>query len=159
MSGDDDEMEMTDDDDAKQATEGADDSDNSVTATRIDGYTHEMVADGHDLIVDEPASVGGADKGPSPIGLLTSALASCTAITVEMYAERKGWELGEFKVCVAQHRHDDGTRHFEVKLHLPGGLSEERSLKLKQIAGKCPVHKALHGESRVSIGDKVVAAG
>ncbi len=159
MGEDDPQDEMENDDDAKEATEGADDSDNSVTATRIDGYTHEMVADGHELTADEPESVGGADKGPSPIGLLTAALASCTAITVEMYAERKGWELGEFKVCVDQHRHDDGARHFEVKLHLPGGLSEERSLKLKQIASKCPVHKALHGESRVSIGDKVVVAG
>lgn len=150
---------MSEDQDQREATEGADDNENSVTATRVDGYTHEMVADGHQLIVDEPESVGGADKGPSPIGLLTSALASCTAITVEMYAERKGWDLGDFKVCASQHRHDDGTRHFEVKLHLPGGFSEDRSLKIKEIAGKCPVHQALHGESRVSIGDKVVASG
>lgn len=142
-----------------EATTGADDDDNSVTATRIDGYAHQMTADGHELVVDEPEEVGGSNKGPTPIGLLTAALASCTAITVEMYAERKGWELGEFKVCVDQHRHDDGTRHFGVTLHLPGGMSEQQSMKIKQIAGKCPVHKSLHGQTKVSIGDRVVVAG
>lgn len=135
------------------------DAHNSVTAVRTGGFTHRMEVDGHELIADEPESAGGSNRGPTPIGLLAASLASCTAITVEMYADRKGWDLGEFSVCVEQHRHDDGSRHFEVTLYLPGGLSEERSLRIKKIAGKCPVHKALGGESKISIGDRVVTSG
>ena len=66
-----------------------------VVARRREGFAHEVeIEGGHTLLVDEPARVGGTDTGPSPGRLLAASLAACTAITIEMYAERKGWEIG-----------------------------------------------------------------
>ena len=66
-----------------------------VVARRREGYAHDVeIEGGHSLISDEPESVGGTDTGPSPTRLLAASLAACTAITVEMYADRKGWDVG-----------------------------------------------------------------
>ena len=127
-----------------------------ATASRRSGYTHDVTIGEHSLIADEPADKGGNDEGPSPTDLLAAALASCTAVTVEMYADRKGWELPDLRVAVT-HELDPETkvRSFDVQMHLPGGLSEEQTQRIRQIAGKCPVHKALAGESTVAIHDRV----
>ena len=61
-----------------------------ATARRIEGFQHRVEVDGHELITDEPQDAGGTDKGPSPTRLLTASLAACTAITIVMYADRKG---------------------------------------------------------------------
>ena len=74
-----------------------------VTARRRgeEGFTHDVeIEGGHKLVVDEPAAAGGADLGPKPTLLLASSLAGCTAITMELYAARKGWDLGEVEVDV-----------------------------------------------------------
>ena len=72
-----------------------------VLARRRDGYTHDVeIEGGHTLVIDEPLDSGGANEGPSPTRTLGAALAACTAITTEMYAERKGWELGALQVEV-----------------------------------------------------------
>ena len=72
-----------------------------ATARRRQGYTHDVeIQGGHRLVIDEPEEAGGANQGPSPTRTLAAALAACTAITMEMYAERKGWELGEVEVEV-----------------------------------------------------------
>ena len=127
-----------------------------VTATRRKGFAHDITVRGHSLVADEAEDNGGNDEGPDPIELLSAALASCTAITVEMYADRKGWELPELRVTVTQEVDPETkVRSFDVRMHLPGGLSEEQTQRIRQIAGKCPVHKALANESTVAIHDRV----
>lgn len=131
-----------------------------VSASRRSGYTHDVTIRGHRLVADEPEDKGGDDNGPVPTELLAAALASCTAITVEMYADRKGWDLSELRVSVTQEVHPETkVRSFEVNLHLPGGLSEEQTQRVRQIAAKCPVHRALANESTVAIRDRIETAG
>ncbi|HEY7152059.1 MAG TPA: OsmC family protein [Solirubrobacterales bacterium] len=131
-----------------------------VVARRRQGYTHEVeIQGGHRLVVDEPAEAGGGDQGPSPTRMLAAALASCAAITVEMYADRKGWELGDLEVDVEMEYGQSGVpQSFVVTLHLPRELSEEQTERLREIAGRCPVHRALSGDREVTITDRVEPA-
>ena len=72
-----------------------------VVARRREGFAHEVeIEGGHTIVVDEPVEAGGTDTGPSPTRLLAASLAGCTAMTMEMYAERKGWEIGKVEVDV-----------------------------------------------------------
>lgn len=131
-----------------------------VTARRRSGYTHDVeIEGGHSVVVDEPEAAGGADEGPSPTRLLAAALASCTAITMEMYAARKGWELGDVEVEVdVEYGEKSVPRAFDVALRLPAGLSEDQLERLKRIAGRCPVHRVLSSETEVTIEDRVEVA-
>jgi putative redox protein len=131
-----------------------------VVARRRQGYTHEVeIQGGHRLVVDEPAEAGGSDQGPSPTRMLAAALASCAAITVEMYADRKGWVLGDLEVDVEMEYGQSGVpQSFVVTLHLPRELSEEQTERLREIAGRCPVHRALSGDREVTITDRVEPA-
>jgi putative redox protein len=128
-----------------------------VTARRRQGFTHDVeIQGGHRLVVDEPEDDGGADQGPSPTRTLAAALAACTAITAEMYAGRKGWEVGELEVAVEMEYGEASVpRSFVVTLNLPRELSEDQIARLKVIAGKCPVHRALSHEREVTIEDRV----
>jgi putative redox protein len=128
----------------------------SVKASRRKGYAHSVTARHHTLVVDEPESVGGADTGPSPTELLAMSLASCTAITVEMYADRKGWDLGTVEVEVDYESRSSVPVRYEVVVKLPDDLSEDQLDTLLVIAGKCPVHRALAGE--VEISDRIERA-
>ena len=71
-----------------------------ASAKRRKGYAHSLTAGHHTLIADEPRDKGGTDTGASPMQLLALSLAGCTAITIEMYAERKGWDVGDVEVEV-----------------------------------------------------------
>lgn len=125
-----------------------------AVARRLRGFTHEIEVNGHQLVADEPAEAGGSDEGPSPTRLLSASLAACTAITVEMYADRKGWELDDIEVAADFEGAPRGEpARFEVLLRLPKHLSEEQVERIKVIAGKCPVHRTLAGE--VQIEDRV----
>jgi putative redox protein len=128
-----------------------------ATARRRQGYAHDVeIQGGHRLVIDEPEESGGANQGPSPTRTLAAALAACTAITMEMYAGRKDWELGEVEVEVEMEYGESSVpRSFVVILRLPKGLTEEQVERLKVIAGKCPVHRALSHETEVSIEDRV----
>jgi putative redox protein len=127
-----------------------------AVAARRSGWEHEVVIDDHHrLVMDEPESKGGADAGPSPTRVVGASLAACTAITVEMYAERKGWEVGDLAVEVEMEYDGEVPSEFTVTLHLPGGLSEEQLERLRTIAGRCPVHRALAAETKVSITDRI----
>ena len=129
----------------------------TAVARRRGGFTHDVeIEGGHSLVLDEPTDRGGGDAGPSPMRAVSGALAACTAITVEMYAERKGWELGAVEVEVE--REDDGrggARSFTVTLRVAEPLTDEQREKLLVIAGKCPVHRALAGETHVAIADRI----
>jgi putative redox protein len=101
----------------------------------------------HRLTADEPVAHGGEDSGPSPQELLAASLASCTAITMEMYAERKGWEIGEVVVDVDYEPAQRGSpTRFVMNVQLAKELPEEQRDRLMQIAAKCPVHRTLEGE-------------
>jgi putative redox protein len=108
----------------------------------------------HRLTVDEPEDQGGDDAGPSPEELLAASLASCTAITMEMYAKRKGWDAGEMTVDVQYEPAQRGSpTRFVVNVIMPKELPEEQRERLMQIAAKCPVHRTL--ESEVMFDEKV----
>ena len=130
-----------------------------VVARRRRGYAHDVeIEGGHRLVIDEPTEAGGSNEGPSPTRAVAAALAACTAITVEMYAERKEWELGTLEVEVEMDYEGAVPASFTVVLRLPGGFTEERQERLRVIAGKCPVHRALSNETPVSITDRVAPA-
>ncbi len=119
-----------------------------IVARRHDGFTHVVEVDGgHSLVVDEPEAAGGNDRGPSPTRVLGASLAACTAITVEMYADRKGWDIGDVAVDVDYEPAQRGSpTRFRMSLQLAKELPEEQREKLMQIAAKCPVHRTLEGE-------------
>ena len=111
-------------------------------------FTHTVEIRQHRLIADEPPEQGGEDKGPSPQELLAASLASCTAITLEMYAERKGWDIGSLEVeCEYVPPPRGLPTHFELVLRIPDACTEEQIEKLRVIAAKCPVHRMLDGEA------------
>ena len=114
-------------------------------ARRRDGLTHTVEIDGHEVITDEPVADGGNDLGVRPTRMLAVALASCTATTVAMYADRKGWDIEGTTVIVdfeGVAKRGDRTG-FAVEVGLPPGLDDEQREKLMVIAGKCPVHRVL----------------
>lgn len=127
-------------------------------ANRILGFAHDVeIEGGHTVRVDEPEGTGGTNTGPSPTRLLAASLAACVAVTVEMYAARKGWELGAVEVEVDAAYEDYAPRSFDVALRLPEGLDEEQRQRLLTIAGKCPVHRALTGDAGVTVSDRIEA--
>lgn len=119
-----------------------------ATARRTSGtYKHAVQVRGHEIVVDELVDAGGDDMGPDPQEMLAVSLASCTAITMEMYAKRKGWDIGEIEVDVEYSPAERGTpTKFDMVLRLPDGLSDEQVERLRVIAAKCPVHRTLDGE-------------
>ena len=127
-----------------------------VVARRRKGYAHEVeIEGGHTVLVDEPVDAGGTDTGPSPTRLLAASLASCVAVTIEMYAERKGWDIGKVEVDVDAEYEGYAPHSFEITLRLPPGLSDEQRQRLLAIAGKCPVHKALAHETPVTVSERI----
>jgi putative redox protein len=127
-----------------------------AVARRREGYTHDVEVDGHSLVADEPEDAGGANAGPSPTRLLAGALASCTAITVEMYADRKGWDLGAVEVEVEmEYGKPSVPKSFLVTLKLPKEMSDEQQQRLGEIAGRCPVHRVLSRDVEVEVEDRI----
>ena len=111
------------------------------------GFKHSVQVRDHQLTIDEPLDAGGDDTGPDPQELLAVSLATCTAITMEMYAARKGWDIGHVEVDVEYSPAERGCpTRFELVLRLPAGLSEEQVANLRVTAAKCPIHRTLDGE-------------
>jgi putative redox protein len=128
-----------------------------VVATRRRGYTHDVeIEGGHTLVIDEPVADGGGNEGPSPTRTLGAALAACTAITAEMYADRKGWDLGALEVEVQIAYDGPAPTGFEVTLRCPAELDDDQLQRLLRIAAKCPVHRLLSQETTVTVIDHVV---
>ena len=139
-------------------------SDHQV-AVRVDtdGLTADIAAGRHAWRADEPADVGGDDFGPTPYELLQSALGSCTAMTLRLYADRKGWDTGEITVHL-----DHAKKHFAdsgdpetaksridaidvvVDVEKAGELGAEKLDRLMEIARKCPVHRTLTSPIRIA---------
>ena len=131
-----------------------------VSRTPVDGFRTEVQMGKHSLIADEPTSVGGTDAGPTPYDLLASALATCTSMTLRMYAQHKQIDLRSATVRVKHGRvhaddcvdceQDKGMIHeFRRELALDGDLTAAQRLRMVEIADRCPVHKTLHNEIKV----------
>ena len=118
-----------------------------ATARRSAHFSHTVSIREHQLVTDESRSRGGDDEGPNPEELLAASLASCTAITIEMYAQRKHWDVGPVEIDVQYTPAERGCpTKFELVLHLPTQLSDEQVEQLRVIAAKCPIHRTLDGE-------------
>jgi putative redox protein len=116
-------------------------------ARQRERYTHDVKAGGHLITVDEPKESGGGDLGPSPQELLAASLAACTAVTMEMYAQRKGWDTNGLAVdCNYTPAERGCPTRFALVLKMPAHLDEAQIEKLQVIAAKCPVHRTLEGE-------------
>ena len=119
-----------------------------ATARREDGKLRQSIRiRDHTVEADEPKDHGGEDSAPSPQELLAASLASCTAITMEMYAQRKGWDVGEVSVDVNYEPAQRGSpTRFTMVVNFPKELPEDQRERLMQIGAKCPVHRVLEGE-------------
>src|SRR5204863_9141444 len=118
-----------------------------ATARRENGFRHVVTVSSHELRSDEPNDTGGTDSAPSPQELLAASLASCTAVTMEMYAQRKGWDIGGVEVACEYTPAERGCpTRFNLVIRLSDDLSDEQVERLRVIAAKCPVHRTLDGE-------------
>jgi putative redox protein len=146
----------------QEETKQATTTDNRVVVrTGSSGFRTEILANGHPLIADEPLSVGGTNTGPSPYELLAASLGACTTMTLRMYADRKGWPLEGVEVrlehakihCVDCAEASGGKPKIDSirrELVLEGDLDSEQRKRLVEIADRCPVHRTLHSEVRVT---------
>jgi len=130
------------------------------------GYRTDVMAGGHSLISDEPESVGGTDRGPSPYDLVNAALGACTAMTLRMYADRKEWPLEEVTVrldhgkvhaedretCTDGEDGGGGSKidRFEREISVEGELDDEQRERLLEIADRCPVSRTLKARAEVA---------
>ena len=126
-----------------------------------DGFTTEMKLGNHYYRADEPLRVGGNDFGPTPYELLAGSLSACTAMTIQMYAKRKGWPIENVEVHTSYSRtyahdcegcEDDPSNKIDTftrLIKLTANLDEKQRARILQIADKCPVHKTLHSETQV----------
>lgn len=131
-----------------------------VARTYIDGFRTVVRAGPHALIADEPVGVGGTDLGPTPYGLLSASLATCTSMTLKMYASRKQLDLQSATVRVTHRRiHAEDCAdceagagyvdEFRREIEFDGELSGTERGRLLEIADKCPVHRTLHNEIKI----------
>lgn len=125
-----------------------------------DGFTTVMKVGNHYLVADEPAGFGGNDFGPSPYELVSAGLSACTAMTIQMYAKRKEWNLENVEVhtsydkshaqdCEDCESNSSKIDTFHREIRLTGDLDEKQKNRILQIADKCPVHRTLHSQTQV----------
>ncbi len=144
-----------------EAADGDEDASHAVVArTPAGGFRTDLVASGHRLVADEPVSYGGSDLGPTPYDLLAAALASCTTMTMQVYARHKKLDLKtagarvthskvHAKDCEDCETSEGRIDEFRRELTIEGDLSEEQRQRIAAIADRCPVHRTLHGEIRI----------
>lgn len=134
--------------------------DKRVLAVNTDGLRADVRARGYQFVVDEPEEAGGSEEGPTPYDHIAAALASCTVLTLRMYADRKDWPLEEARAVVFHEKvhaedcedceHEEGDIGLLTReLTLTGELDDEQRQRLLQIADRCPVHRTLEGNIEV----------
>jgi putative redox protein len=131
----------------------------SVRTVAPDGLVTEAAVGPHRIRFDEPVSTpGGTDAGPAPTEILLAALGACEAITLRMYAARKGWALRDVAVHLSGAT-VNGVFVIRRRLELQGDLDQAQRTRLHEIACRCPVHRILDNEVRVDDVIDVGAAG
>lgn len=134
-----------------------------VTGTSGDGLRHTVLAGGHRMVLDEPVPIG-TDLGPTPYDALLAALGGCTAMTVRMYAQRKGWPLDDVTVALRHDRlHTQDCADCETaegrvdrirrEITLDGPLDDEQRTRLLEMADRCPVHRTLLSEIKIETSE------
>lgn len=120
----------------------------SIRAVSDGGLAMQVSVGAHTFRSDEPFDVGGTDTGPMPSELLLAAVGACEAITLRMYAARKGWTLSDVRVRLTAAT-VDGVYVIKRHLELEGDLDSDQRARLHDIATRCPVQRAITGEVRV----------
>ena len=116
---------------------------NTVTALIANkNYETKLISRAHTLVADEPESLGGMDVGPDAGDLLRMSLATCTAITLRMYANRKEYDIHEIRVHVSSETLDK-TFILHREIEIDGDVDETVRTRMIQIANACPIHKTL----------------
>jgi putative redox protein len=117
-----------------------------IASVHVDGgapkYAQSIRIGRHAIVSDEPEHGGGADAGPAPYGLVLAGLGACTSITLRMYADRKGWDLGPVHVDLVMVRDGDAER-IERTIRLAASVTTEQRTRLAEIAEKTPVTKSV----------------
>jgi putative redox protein len=117
---------------------------------------HEVDVNGrHTIVTDEPERLGGTDEGPAPHELLAATLASCVATMIAMYAQNRGWDIGETAVAV-DYDPDSSPRRFAIDVHLPNDLTPDQQRRLERVAETCPVRRAM--ETGFTFEERTVTA-
>ncbi|HJV50439.1 MAG TPA: OsmC family protein [Noviherbaspirillum sp.] len=120
-----------------------------IRVHRGEGKLQHVIEIGpHTVLTDAPRMYGGEETGPEPHDLLAAALGACTALTVTMYARRKGMDLQDIHVRL-EHGQQDDAYVLKRHIHYVGNLSAEEQNRLTEIANKCPVHKTLSGPIQI----------
>jgi putative redox protein len=117
-----------------------------IATTALDsktGYAQEIHAGQHRFTADEAVEAGGTDTGPAPYALLLAALGACTSITLRMYADRKGWQLGEIHLELRHRKTAEGADEIDREIRFGAPLSDEQRARLGEIADKTPVTKTV----------------
>jgi putative redox protein len=127
-----------------------------VTLESTHGYQHLIRSGTHTLVVDEPAARGGQDAGPNPTAMVLAGLAGCTAITLQMYAARKGWKLGNVHVRVEADGDGDNLR-VDRRVVLEAPLEPDQLSRLAEIAERTPVTRLL--KNGVPIATRIEGTG
>jgi putative redox protein len=120
-----------------------------VTRTGPD-YAQSVATGGFEFTSDEPVSAGGRNSGPAPYSLVLAGLGSCTAITLKMYADRKGWDIGMLKIRLTFDKDADGNNFIARTLSSDVPLEDAQWDKLVEIAGKTPVTKTLQAGATIT---------
>jgi putative redox protein len=121
---------------------------NSKVTLTNKNYLAEAKMRNHFSVIDEPVSFGGDDNGPTPVEYLLTAIGGCVSITLRMYAERKGWDVGKITVNVSQLKNDAGS-YLTEEISFEKEITEDQRKRLLVIAGKCPVAKMVKGETKI----------
>jgi putative redox protein len=120
------------------------------TSTAEPAYRVDVRAGAHGFVADEPATAGGGDEGPTPLGLLLSALAACTAMTLRMYAARKDWVPMTVDVTARYNVDEAGAKTIERTITLSPGPSTDQRQRLAEIAERTPVTLAIRGGTPIT---------
>jgi len=125
-------------------------------------YLQQISVGTHRLHADEPVEIGGRDAAPDPYELLMGALGACTAITVQLFADRRSWPLEKVHVrlshgkthahdCINCNSGDAKLDRVELEISFEGDLTDEQRRKLVEIAGRCPLHRTLESGLQLQI--------
>ena len=121
---------------------------NSIVVLTNKNYLAEAKMRNHFVVTDVPVTDGGEDSAPTPVEYLLTAIGSCVAVTLRMYAARRNWDVGEITVNVFQLKDEQGS-YLTEEISFENDITEDQRKRLLVFAGKCPVARMVKGETRI----------